>query len=97
MSFWIRDIRSELGITVLMVEHDMDLVMGVCDTIRVLDFGEVIAVGEPAAIRADKRVQQAYLGYSDDEPEHAAGEPDESDTEQTLVIPAVPVSEGATS
>jgi branched-chain amino acid transport system ATP-binding protein len=92
----LRDLAAE-GRGILMVEHDMDLVMGVCDTIRVLDFGEVIAVGEPAAIRADKRVQQAYLGYSDDEPEHAAGEPDESDTEQTLVIPAVPVSEGATS
>ena len=92
----LRDLAAE-GRGILMVEHDMDLVMGVCDTIRVLDFGEVIAVGEPAAIRADKRVQQAYLGYSDDEPEHAVGEPGGSDTEQTLVIPAVPVSEGATS
>ena len=43
------------GMGILMVEHDMDLVMAVCDTIRVLDFGEVIAIGEPAMIRSDPR------------------------------------------
>jgi branched-chain amino acid transport system ATP-binding protein len=52
------------GLAVLMVEHDMSLVMGTCDLIHVLDFGEIIAVGEPAAIQADERVQQAYLGDS---------------------------------
>ena len=68
------------GMGILMVEHDMDLVMSVCHEIHVLDFGEVIASGMPTDVRANPRVQKAYLGYSD--------EPDE--TEQTLVdIPAV--------
>lgn len=54
------------GMAILMVEHDMDLVMGVCDTIHVLDFGSIIASGTPAEIRVDAKVQQAYLGYSDE-------------------------------
>src|SRR4051794_19144489 len=53
------------GRAIVMVEHDMDLVMSVCDEIHVLDFGRVIASGAPAAIRADPVVQRAYLGYSD--------------------------------
>ena len=56
------------GRGVLMVEHDMDLVMSVCDEIHVLDFGKVIASGSPVEIRGDRRVQEAYLGYTD-EPE----------------------------
>lgn len=57
------------GRGIVMVEHDMDLVMSVCDELHVLDFGAVIASGPPAVIRADPLVQKAYLGYSD-EPEH---------------------------
>ncbi len=53
------------GTAILMVEHDMDLVMSVCDDLHVLDFGAVIASGPPAVIRADPLVQKAYLGYSD--------------------------------
>lgn len=56
------------GRTILMVEHDMDLVMGVCDLIHVLEFGKVIATGTPAQIRANRTVQAAYLGFSDDAP-----------------------------
>jgi branched-chain amino acid transport system ATP-binding protein len=52
---------------VLMVEHDMDLVMSVCDDIPVLDFGRVIASGDPPAIRANPDVQRAYLGYADED------------------------------
>lgn len=47
---------------VFLVEHDMDLIMRVCDRIHVLDFGQVIASGTPAEVRADERVQAAYLG-----------------------------------
>jgi branched-chain amino acid transport system ATP-binding protein len=53
------------GLGILMVEHDMELVMRVCTQIYVLDFGELIAEGPPEAIRADKRVQAAYLGDED--------------------------------
>jgi branched-chain amino acid transport system ATP-binding protein len=56
------------GRGILMVEHDMSLVMSVCDDIHVLDFGRVIASGPPAEIRSNPEVQQAYLGYSDDIP-----------------------------
>jgi branched-chain amino acid transport system ATP-binding protein len=62
----LRALAAE-GRGVLMVEHDMDLVMGVCDEIHVLDFGQIIATGTPAQIRADRRVQEAYLGAADDE------------------------------
>jgi branched-chain amino acid transport system ATP-binding protein len=60
----LTELASE-GRTVLMVEHDMDLVMTVCDTIHVLDFGSIIAQGSPAEIRNDPLVQRAYLGYSE--------------------------------
>ena len=61
----LRELAAE-GRGVLMVEHDMDLVMGVCDEIHVLDFGSIIASGSPARVRADRRVQEAYLGRTDD-------------------------------
>jgi branched-chain amino acid transport system ATP-binding protein len=60
----LTELASE-GRTVLMVEHDMDLVMTVCDTIHVLDFGSIIARGTPAEIRNDPLVQRAYLGYTE--------------------------------
>jgi branched-chain amino acid transport system ATP-binding protein len=54
------------GCSALMVEHDMNLVMGVCDLIHVLEFGTVIATGTAAEIRGNKQVQAAYLGFRDD-------------------------------
>jgi branched-chain amino acid transport system ATP-binding protein len=54
------------GMAILLVEHDMELVMRICDTIHVLDFGEVIASGSPDEVRADPAVQSAYLGVSVD-------------------------------
>ena len=55
-------LTRERGISILLVEHDMALVMSACDRIAVLDFGEKIAEGSPAEIRANQRVIDAYLG-----------------------------------
>jgi branched-chain amino acid transport system ATP-binding protein len=58
----IRRLRDERGITILVVEHDMPLVMGVCDRILVINQGKSIAQGTPAAIQANEAVIEAYLG-----------------------------------
>lgn len=58
----IEKIRDELEITILLVEHDMGLVMGICEKICVINFGKKIAEGTPQQIKADPRVQEAYLG-----------------------------------
>ena len=62
----IRWLRDTFGASVVLVEHNMDVVMGVCETIQVLDHGETIASGSPAEIRADARVIAAYLGEETD-------------------------------
>ena len=57
----LRKVRDS-GVTILLVDHDMNLVLNVCDRIHVLDFGIVIASGTPDEVRADPRVAEAYLG-----------------------------------
>ena len=60
--FWIRDLRDIWDVTVLLVEHDMSLVMGISDRVMALNYGQVIAVGPPEKVQGHPEVLKAYLG-----------------------------------
>ena len=65
LGFWLEDIRSDLGVTLVMVEHDMGLVSRLADRVLVLDNGQALARGTPEEVRANPQVQAAYLGVAE--------------------------------
>jgi branched-chain amino acid transport system ATP-binding protein len=62
MGFWIEDIKKDLGITVIMVEHDMSLVSQVSDRVMALNYGKVLAMGSPREVQTHPEVVRAYIG-----------------------------------
>jgi len=67
MIFWVKDIQDELGITILLIEHDMTMVMDISDRILAINFGETITEGAPEAVQKHPEVLRAYLGEDDGE------------------------------
>ena len=63
----IRKIRDEFGVTILLVEHDMSLVMNVCDTVCAISFGQMLGMGTTEEIQNNRAVQEAYLGVAEEE------------------------------
>jgi branched-chain amino acid transport system ATP-binding protein len=62
MIFWVKDIQDELGITILLIEHDMTMVMDISDRILVINFGVEITTGTPEEVQQNPEVLKAYLG-----------------------------------
>jgi branched-chain amino acid transport system ATP-binding protein len=69
--FWIKDIQDELGVTILLIEHDMNIVMDISRRILVINFGSSITEGTPEDVQKHPEVLEAYLG-ADEDLEHVA-------------------------
>ncbi len=67
LTSFIREIRDRFGLTILLIEHHMNLVMDISDRIYVINFGELIANGVPADIQSNQTVIDAYLGATENE------------------------------
>jgi branched-chain amino acid transport system ATP-binding protein len=66
MIFWIKDIQDDLGITILLIEHDMRMVMDISDRILAINFGQPIVTGTADEVRRHPEVLKAYLGEEED-------------------------------
>ena len=86
----VRSIRDRLGCAILIIEHDMPLLMGLCDRVYALEAGQVIAVGTPEHVRNDPAVVASYLGTN-------ARATNPSDRVPPISIPGVPSRQGGSA